>query len=79
MRALFLIDGEHYPPVVIEAMQSVRQSLEAEGVAAAFLGGTEKIREGTDYGVPLVEDKDPVSLPRSPSTPGRATLAATSS
>jgi cyclic 2,3-diphosphoglycerate synthase len=61
VRALFLIDGEHYPPVVIEAMQSVRQSLDAEGVAAAFLGGTEKIREGTDYGVPLVEDKDPVS------------------
>ena len=61
MRALFLIDGEHYPPVVIDAMQSVQQSLEAEGVAAAFLGGTEKIREGTDYGVPLVEDKDPVS------------------
>src|SRR5215211_6306149 len=42
-------------------MQSVQQSLGAEGVAAAFLGGTEKIREGTDYGVPLVEDKDPVS------------------
>jgi cyclic 2,3-diphosphoglycerate synthetase len=61
VRALFLIDGEHYPPVVIDAMQSVQQSLEAEGVAAAFLGGTEKIREGTDYGVPLVEDKDPVS------------------
>jgi cyclic 2,3-diphosphoglycerate synthase len=61
VRALFLIDGEHYPPVVIDAMQSVEQSLDAEGVAAAFLGGTEKIREGTDYGVPLVEDKDPVS------------------
>ena len=61
MRALFLIDGEHYPPVVLDAMQSVEQSLDAEGVAAAFLGGTEKIREGTDYGVPLVEDKDPVS------------------
>ena len=61
MRALFLIDGEHYPPVVIDAMQSVQQSLDAEGVAAAFLGGTEKIRDGTDYGVPLVEDKDPVS------------------
>ena len=61
MRALFLIDGEHYPPVVIDAMQNVQQSLEAEAVAAAFLGGTEKIREGTDYGVPLVEDKDPVS------------------
>ena len=61
MRALFLIDGEHYPPVVLDAMQSVEQSLDAEGVAAAFLGGTEKIREGTAYGVPLVEGKDPVS------------------
>jgi cyclic 2,3-diphosphoglycerate synthetase len=60
VRALFLIDGEHYPPVVLDAMQSVGQSLDAEGVAAAFLGGTEKIREGTDYGVPLVEGKDPV-------------------
>jgi cyclic 2,3-diphosphoglycerate synthetase len=61
VRALFLIDGEHYPPVVLDAMQSVQQSLKAEGVAAAFLGGTEKIRDGTDYGVPLVEDRDPVS------------------
>src|ERR687896_783780 len=61
MRALFLIDGEHYPPVVVDAMQSVHQSLRAEGVAAAFLGGTEKIRDGSDYGVPLVEDTDPVS------------------
>ncbi|MCA1688138.1 MAG: 2,3-diphosphoglycerate synthetase [Actinobacteria bacterium] len=61
MRALFLIDGEHYPPVVLDAMQSVRESLGAEGVAAAFLGGTEKLKEGTDYGVPLVTDKDPVS------------------
>src|SRR5918998_5313984 len=42
-------------------MQSVHQSLRAEGVAAAFLGGTEKIRDGFDYGVPLVEDTDPVS------------------
>ena len=61
MRALFLIDGEHYPPVVLDAMQSLERSLGAEGVAAAFLGGTEKIREGTDYGVPRVEDRDPVS------------------
>jgi cyclic 2,3-diphosphoglycerate synthase len=61
VRALFLIDGEHYPPVVLDAMQKVREDLDAEGVAAAFLGGTEKLKEGTDYGVPLVEDKDPVS------------------
>jgi cyclic 2,3-diphosphoglycerate synthetase len=64
VRALFLIDGEHYPPVVVDAMQSVRQSLQAEGVAAAFLGGTEKIKDGTDYGVPLVEDTDPISAVR---------------
>ncbi len=61
MRALFLIDGEHYPPVVLDAMQSVRESMGAEGIAAAFLGGTEKIKEGTDYGVPLISGKDPVS------------------
>src|SRR5215210_7896161 len=42
-------------------MRSVRESLGAEGVAAAFLGGTEKLEEGTDYGVPLVADEDPVS------------------
>ncbi len=61
MRALFLIDGEHYPPVVLEAMKTIEESLGAEGVAAAFLGGTEKLKEGTDYGVPLVTAEDPVS------------------
>src|SRR5919107_3830220 len=42
-------------------MRSVQDSLGAEGVAAAFLGGTEKIKGGTDYGVPLVKGGDPVS------------------
>ena len=42
-------------------MRSVQNSLGAEGVAAAFLGGTEKIKAGTDYGVPLVKGSDPVS------------------
>ena len=65
MRALFLIDGEHYPPVVLDAMRSVREALGAEGVAAAFLGGTEKLKEGTDYGVPLVADRDPISAVQS--------------
>ncbi len=64
MRALFLIDGEHYPPVVIEAMQSIRQTRGAEGVAAAFLGGTEKTGDEVDYGVPLVRAKDAVSALR---------------
>ena len=61
MRALFLIDGEHYPPVVLDAMRSVTESMDATGVAAAFLGGTEKLKEGTDYGLPLVHGDDPVS------------------
>jgi cyclic 2,3-diphosphoglycerate synthase len=61
VRALFLIDGEHYPPVVLDAMRSVAHALGAEAVAAAFLGGTEKLKQDTDYGVPLVTDRDPVS------------------
>ena len=61
MRVLFLIDGEHYPPVVLDAMKMVEESSGLEGVAAAFLGGTEKLKEGTDYGVPLVKAGDPVS------------------
>jgi cyclic 2,3-diphosphoglycerate synthase len=61
LRTLFLIDGEHYPPVVIEAMRSVGESRGAVGVAAAFLGGTEKIGAETEYGVPLVRAEDSVS------------------
>jgi cyclic 2,3-diphosphoglycerate synthetase len=61
VRALFLIDGEHYPPVVLEAMRKVSEDLEVEGVAAAFLGGTEKLKEGTDYGIPLVKAASAVS------------------
>jgi cyclic 2,3-diphosphoglycerate synthetase len=61
VRALFLIDGEHYPPVVLDAMRSIEQSLGVKGVAAVFLGGTEKLKEGTDYSVPLVKAEDPVS------------------
>jgi cyclic 2,3-diphosphoglycerate synthetase len=61
VKALFLIDGEHYPPVVLAAMKSVEESFGLKGVAAAFLGGTEKLKEETDYGVPLVKAEDPVS------------------
>ncbi|MBA2694013.1 MAG: 2,3-diphosphoglycerate synthetase [Rubrobacter sp.] len=61
MKTIFLIDGEHYPPVVLDAIESVRESLGAEGVAAAFLGGTEKIKEGAEYGIPLVYGENPAS------------------
>ncbi|HEY6016925.1 MAG TPA: hypothetical protein VIU16_09080 [Gaiellaceae bacterium] len=50
MRALALIDGEHYAPVVRDALAE----LPYEFVGALMLGGTEKLRGGEDYGVPLV-------------------------
>lgn len=50
MRALALIDGEHYPDVVRDALAA----LPYEVVGAVMLGGTEKLRDGeADYGVPL--------------------------
>ena len=50
MRALALIDGEHYPDVVVETLSGLRY----EVVGAVMLGGTEKLRGGVpDYGVPL--------------------------
>jgi len=49
VKALALIDGEHYAPVVRAALQE----LPYEFVAAHVLGGTEKLREDDDYGVPL--------------------------
>ncbi|MGH3115321.1 MAG: 2,3-diphosphoglycerate synthetase, partial [Gaiellaceae bacterium] len=50
MRALALIDGEHYPDVVRDALAA----LPYEVVGAVMLGGTEKLRDGEpDYGVPL--------------------------
>ena len=61
MRVLFLIDGEHYPPVVLDAMKSVEYALGAKRVAAAFLGGMEKLKEGTDFGTPLVKADKAVS------------------
>ncbi len=49
MRALAVIDGEHYPDVVRQALAE----LPFEFVAAIFAGGTEKLRGGESYGVPL--------------------------
>jgi cyclic 2,3-diphosphoglycerate synthetase len=51
VRALALIDGEHYPDVVRVAFVSVGH----EVVGAVMLGGTEKLRGGEEYGVPVFE------------------------
>ena len=50
MRAVALVDGEHYPDVVREALAG----LPYEWVGAIVVGGTEKLREEPDYGVPVV-------------------------
>jgi len=51
MRAVALIDGEHSPDVVREALRE----LPYEWVGAILVGGTEKLREGESYGVPLLD------------------------
>ena len=54
-RALALIDGEHYPPVVRFALAELGREFDV--VAAVFAGGTEKVDAGANeaaYGVPVV-------------------------
>jgi cyclic 2,3-diphosphoglycerate synthetase len=54
MRAVAVIDGEHYAPVVRAALAE----LPYEVVGAWLAGGGEKLRGGEDYGVPLAETLD---------------------
>jgi len=57
-RALVLIDGEHYAPVVRDALAELPYDV----VAALLVGGTEKLRGGDEYGVPLVDALDAVDV-----------------
>ena len=61
--AVALIDGEHYPPVVVEALERAAERFVF--LAAFFLGGTEKIKAGdlasmaeSLNGLPVVFDTD---------------------
>lgn len=61
--ALALIDGEHYPPVVVAALADAGDRFDFRG--ALFLGGAEKIRSGEleqtaeeVYGLPVLFAKD---------------------
>jgi cyclic 2,3-diphosphoglycerate synthetase len=51
VRAVALIDGEHFPDVVRDALAE----LPYQWVGAILVGGSEKLRGGGDYGVPLLE------------------------
>jgi len=50
-KAVALIDGEHRADVVRDALAA----LPYEMVGAILVGGSEKLRDGDDYGVPLVD------------------------
>ncbi len=52
MRAVAVIDGEHYAPVVRDALAA----LPYDFAAAVLVGGTEKLRGDDDYGIPLVSE-----------------------
>ncbi|GIU95229.1 MAG: 2,3-diphosphoglycerate synthetase [Gaiellaceae bacterium] len=49
MRAVAIVDGEHYPPVVADAIAELPYDV----VAAVLVGGIEKLRGGAHYGVPV--------------------------
>ncbi|HEY9472776.1 MAG TPA: hypothetical protein VIS06_02875 [Mycobacteriales bacterium] len=49
--ALVLVDGEHYPMVVREALRQ----LPHEVCGVLLVGGTEKLRDIPDYGVPMFD------------------------
>ena len=54
MNAIALIDGEHHGDVVRDALAE----LPFEFVGAILVGGTEKLRGGEDYGVPMLASLD---------------------
>jgi cyclic 2,3-diphosphoglycerate synthase len=61
-RALALIDGEHYAPVVRDALAE----LPYDFACAVLVGGTEKLRGGEDYGVPLAGSVEEAILEHEP-------------
>jgi cyclic 2,3-diphosphoglycerate synthetase len=54
VKAVAVIDGEHYAPVVRDALAE----LPYEFAAAYLAGGTEKLRGDDEYGVPVLDDLD---------------------
>jgi cyclic 2,3-diphosphoglycerate synthetase len=50
VKAVAIVDGEHYPEVVRDALRD----LPYEFVAVLLVGGTDKLRGEPDYGVPVV-------------------------
>lgn len=65
MRALFLIDGEHYLPVNRDGISDVARNRNYEAVGAAFIGGMEKIGSADDLkslGIPVMTGDEPLTV-----------------
>jgi cyclic 2,3-diphosphoglycerate synthetase len=58
VKAIAIVDGEHYPDVVRDALAE----LPYDFVGVMLIGGTEKLRGEPDYGVPIVEDPGNASI-----------------
>jgi cyclic 2,3-diphosphoglycerate synthetase len=58
VKAIAIVDGEHYPDVVRDALAE----LPYEFVGVILIGGTEKLRVEPDYGVPIVEEPGDASI-----------------
>jgi cyclic 2,3-diphosphoglycerate synthetase len=58
VRALAIVDGEHYPDVVRGALAELPYAF----VAALLVGGTDKLRGEPDYGIPLVDEVPDVDV-----------------
>lgn len=55
-RVLVLVDGEHYPPVVLAAIDHLSSVIPgAQVIGAALLGGGEKLAGPLEIGVPVVD------------------------
>ena len=65
-RALVLIDGEHYAPVVRDALEAMPYDV----VGALLVGGTEKLRPSGAHGARGLSGRapaaSPTALPASP-------------
>ncbi len=62
LKAICLIDGEHYPPVNLSGIEHVRRTRGYDVVGAVFIGGIEKIGSTDDVqklGVPVIVEPDP--------------------
>jgi cyclic 2,3-diphosphoglycerate synthetase len=58
LKALAVIDGEHYASTVRDALEELAYDV----VAAHLVGGAEKLRGGEEYGVPLVSLEEGLAL-----------------